>query len=147
MSESILSARAGIFPCPNCRQMIYSDARKCRFCSTTLDREAAEIGADIQAKVNSACNQAKTLRNTAGAMWGFFLLGLVTFSPIVWAASFLFFLIPAWLIYWQVKFGALKTVDKDYNRAKRDRLIAFLIWSPAMLMEVASIVVAALVHY
>ena len=146
MSESIFTARAGIFPCPNCRQMIYSDAKKCRFCSTTLDRKIAVAGADLQSRVNAACNQAKLLRSTAGAMWMFFLLGLIPFSPLGWGATILFYVIPAWLIYWQVKFGKLETVDKDYNRAKRERMTAFLIWSPAMLIEVVSLVIAAVVH-
>jgi hypothetical protein len=135
MSESILTARAGIFPCPNCRQMIYSDAKKCRFCKTKLDRAVAESGADIQKRVNSACNQAKILRNAAVSMWAFFILALIPFSPTGWAGTAEFTLIPFWLIYWQVRFGNLQSLDKDYERAKRDRRIAFYIWLPAVLLE------------
>jgi hypothetical protein len=36
-------------------------------------------GADLQKRVNTACNQAKMLRYTAGAMWTFFLLALIPF--------------------------------------------------------------------
>ena len=146
MSESILVARAGIFPCPRCRQMIFSDARKCRFCSATLDRQAAAAGVDIQNRVNAACNQAKMLRYSAGAMWTFFLLALIPFlMPIVWASNVMFFVVPVWLLYWQVKYGNLQTDDKDYARAKRDRLIAFLIWAPAMAFEVVSLAIGLLV--
>ena len=135
MSESILSGNAGIFPCPNCGQMIYSDAEKCRFCSATIDRKAAALGAEVQARVNTACNQAKLLRNSAAVMWIFFLLGLLPFMPFGWGFTILFFVIPVWLVYWQVKFGRIQTQDADYARAKRDRLIALIIWLPALIVE------------
>ena len=135
MGESIIAAKARIFPCPNCGQMIYSDAPKCRFCSATIDRVSAEAAAEVQDRVNAACNQAKLLRNSAGAMWIFFLLGLIPFLPFGWGFIGLFFVVPIWLIVWQVKFGSLQTGDADYKRAKRDRLIALLIWLPALAWE------------
>jgi uncharacterized Tic20 family protein len=111
--------------------MISSDVTKCRFCSATIDPQAAALGAELQAKVNTACNHAKMLRNAAGAMWLFFLLGLVL--PFVGSgATLLFFGDGGGLIYWQIKFGRLKTVDADYKRAKRDWLIAAAIWLPAL---------------
>jgi hypothetical protein len=135
MSESILSGKAGIFPCPSCGQIIYSDAEKCRFCSVTIDRKSAALGAEVQARVNTACNQAKLLRNSAAVMWGFFLLGLIPFLPLGLGFTILFFVIPVWLVYWQVKFGRIQTQDADYARAKRDRLIALIIWLPALIVE------------
>ena len=146
MSESIVSGKAGIFPCPNCGQMIYSDAEKCRFCSATIDRKAAALGAEVQARVNTACNQAKLLRNGAAVMWVFFLLGLIPFLPLGWGFTGLFFVIPVWLIYWQVKFGNLQTDDVDYTRAKRDRLIALIIWLPALAIELIVVVLRLLVR-
>jgi len=146
MSESILFAKAGIFPCPSCGQMIYSDANKCRFCSAAVDRQAATLGAELQSRVNTAYNRAKLLRNSAGAMWTFFLLGLLPFSPFGWGFTGLFFAIPVSLIYWQVKFGGLQTSDVDYKRAKRDRLIALTIWLPALAIELASLAVRLLVR-
>jgi hypothetical protein len=140
MSDSILSGSAGIFPCPNCGQMIYSDVEKCRFCSSTVDRQVAVEGAEVQARVNTACNQAKLLRNSAAVMWVFFLLGLLPFMPFDWGFTALFFSIPAWLIYWQVKFGNLPTRDADYTRAKRDRSIALIIWLPALAIQLLGIV-------
>ncbi|HSE24906.1 MAG TPA: hypothetical protein VLB68_24815 [Pyrinomonadaceae bacterium] len=140
MSESILTARTGIFPCPSCGQMIYSDVKSCRFCSAKIDFQVASRGADIQLRVNTACNQAKMLRNSAGAMWIFVLLGLIPFLPFGWGATFLFFAIPAWLVYWQVKFGRLQTSDVDYKRAKRDRLIALGMWLPALGLELLSLI-------
>ena len=140
MSASILASRAGIFPCPSCRQMIYSDSKRCRFCSVTLDDRVAAKGADLQKRVNTACNQAKMLRYVAGAMWTFFLLGFIPLlMPLVWASNAMFFVIPVWLVYWKVRFGKLQTDDKDYACAKRDCRTAFLIWSPAMVFEVFSL--------
>ena len=146
MSDSILASRAGIFPCPRCRQMIFSDARKCRFCAATLDRRAAAEGVDLQNRVNAACNQAKILRYSAGAMWTFFLIGLIPFlTPIGLASNVMFFGVPISLIYWQVRFGNLQSDDKDYARAKRDRNIAFLMWAPAMAFEVVSLTIGLFV--
>ena len=79
------------------------------------------------------------LRNSAGAMWIFVLLGLIPFLPFGWGATFLFFVIPVWLVYWQVKFGKLQSSDVDYKRAKRDRLIALGMWLPALGLELVSL--------
>ena len=98
MSESIIPVTVGILPCPSCGQMIYSNAATCRFCSVAVDSQVAARGAEVQGRVNAACNQAKLLRNSAGAMWIFFLLGLIPFSPLGWGFTGLFFVIPVWLI-------------------------------------------------
>lgn len=145
MSESILSSKAGIFPCYSCGQMIYSDVEKCRFCSAIVDRQAAAQGADLQSRVNAACNQAKLLRGSAGAMWIFFLLGLL-FMPFGWAFTGLFFVIPVWLISWQLKFGGLQTSDPDYKRARHERLLALIIWLPALAIELLSFAVRVLIR-
>ena len=79
------------------------------------------------------------LRNSAGAMWIFVLLGLIPFMPFGWGATLLFFVIPVWLVYWQVKFGKLQSSDVDYKRAKRDRLIALGMWLPALGLELVSL--------
>jgi hypothetical protein len=50
-----------------------------------------------------------------------------------------------WLMYWQVKFGGLQTSDVDYKRARRDRLIALIIWLPALALELLSLAVRLLV--
>jgi len=80
--------------------MISSDATECRFCSATIDPKAAASGTELQEKVNTACNHAKMLRNAAGAMWLFFLVGIVL--PFVgFGASLLFFGTGGGLIYWR----------------------------------------------
>lgn len=121
---------AGIFPCPTCGEMIYSDAKNCRFCSAPVDAEAAARGAYLQQQVNNACNQAKMLRHSAVSMWVFMLVSFLL-GHAFWAFVGLMIVIPVWLIYWQLTLGKLDTGDPDYTRAKRDRLIALLIWLPS----------------
>jgi hypothetical protein len=115
--------------------MIYSDTTKCRFCSAPVDSATATAAADNQAKVNNACNQAKWIRNMAGAMWALMGVSLIFTAGTIGVFAF-FFLIPLSLIYWQISYGRLKTSDPDYQKAKRDRLIALGLWVPAALIEV-----------
>ena len=128
--------------------MIFSDSEKCRFCLAPIDRKTAEAGAVVQDKVNSACSQAKMLRNYAGAVWIVFLFGLrisfrLRLHPFVFIAGWglLLFVVPIWLILWQAKFRNLQTADPDYKRAKRDRLLALVIWLPALALELLVLVV------
>ncbi len=115
--------------------MIYSDTTKCRFCEAPVDSTAAAAAADNQAKVNNACNQAKWIRNMAGAMWALLGVSLILTAGTVGVFA-CFFLIPLSLIYWQISYGRLKTADPDYQKAKRDRLIALGLWVPAALIEI-----------
>jgi predicted RNA-binding Zn-ribbon protein involved in translation (DUF1610 family) len=141
MSDSIMSGQARILPCPKCGQMIYSDSTQCRFCSAPIDKQSAGVAAHVQEQVNDACNQAKWIRNMAGAMWVFlvvsFILTVGTFGVLA-----CFFLIPASLVYWQIKFGSLKTIDPDYQKAKRDRLVALGLWLPAGLLKLLTLLFA-----
>jgi len=116
--------------------MIYSSVAKCRFCSATVDPQAAALGAEHQAKVNAACNQAKVLRNAAGAMWVFFLLSTVPFLPFGWGFVGTFFMVLVLLVYWPVKFAGLESSDPDYKRARRDYMIALILWLAALVFEV-----------
>ena len=144
MSGLNLSQSKGILPCPACGQMIYSDAEVCRFCSAPIDRETATRGAELQKRVNDACNQAKWVRNAAGVMWLLLLLDLVYVPSAGWGYIGLFVGVPIWLITWQVKFRSLETPDADYKTAKRDWLIALIIWLPALGLHVISILGAKL---
>jgi hypothetical protein len=138
MSGLTLSQNKDIFPCPDCGEMIYSDAEVCRFCSAPIDRETAVRGAELQKRVNNACNQAKWVRNAAGAMWLFLFVGMFL-APIVWGYIVLFFAVPIWLLTWQIRFRGLETPDPDYITAKRDWLISLIIWLPAVALEVINV--------
>ena len=107
MSGLNLSQSKGILPCPACGQMIYSDAEVCRFCSAPIDRETATRGAELQKRVNDACNQAKWVRNAAGVMWLLLLLDLVFVPSAGWGYIGLFVAVPIWLITWHVRYRAL----------------------------------------
>jgi len=132
---STFAPQPRILPCPSCGEMIYSDTTKCRFCEAPVDSAAAAAAADNQGKVNNACNQAKWIRNMAGAMWAFLAVSMI-WGAVTIAVFVLLFLIPLSLIYWQISYGRLTTADPDYKRAKRDRLIALGLWVPAALIEV-----------
>ena len=132
--SSLTSNARRTLPCPNCGEMIYSDSSQCRFCSTPLDAQAAEAGANAQQQVNDACNYAKWIRNFAGAIWVFLLVGLILTAGQLAAVGGIF-LVPVSLIFWQIKYGRLKTEDRDYQKAKRDRLAALFLWLPAMFVQ------------
>ncbi len=118
--------------------MIYSDADKCRFCDAPLDRQVAEAAAGVQETVNEACNHAKWIRNMAGAMWILLPISFIFTAGTAGIFAF-FFLVPLYLIFWQIKYGSLKTVDPDYQKAKRDRLIALALWLPAGLLKLLTL--------
>ena len=113
--------------------MIYSDVKNCRFCSAPVDAEAAARGAYLQQQVNNACNQAKMLRHSAVSMWVFLLVSFVL-AHALWAFHGLMVVIPVWLIGWHLTFGKLETADLDFKRARRDRLVALIIWLPSLLV-------------
>ena len=135
MSDTGFLKNRGIFACSDCGEMIYSDSERCRFCSALVDREAAQRGAELQAQVNSACNQAKLLRNTAGVMWIFLLSSMFLFLPFGPGYYVLFLGVPLWLIHWYPKYGRLETSDPDYNLAKRDWKTAIALWIPALIIQ------------
>lgn len=68
-------------------------------------------------------------------MWALMGISLVFTAGTLGVFAF-FFLIPLSLIYWQISYGRLKTADPDYQKAKRDRLIALGLWIPAALIEI-----------
>jgi hypothetical protein len=119
--------------------MIYSDSPTCRFCSAPVNRQAAEAAADNQKEVNNAVNMAKWIRNAGGAMWAFVALGMFVGTAFL-AAIACMFLIPIALIYWQIKYGGLKTADADFVKTKRDRVIALLLWLGASAAQIVFIV-------
>lgn len=124
------------FPCPNCKEFINDSMQICKFCSTPIDPGIAQFAAELQERVNRACNHASSIRNAAGAMWIFFL---VRFIPCLGLAgligfAFVFFFVPIASILWQVKFGDIQSADVDFKHAKRNKNIALLIWAPSVIL-------------
>jgi hypothetical protein len=122
------------FPCPNCNEIINDSVRTCRYCSATVDPQAAAAGAANQSRVNRACSDASFLRTAAVAMFGLLAFSLLPFiSNVMYLGSIVtFFLVLILIIRWQINFGRLKTSDPDYQRAKRLRSIAMLLWVVAI---------------
>jgi hypothetical protein len=58
------------------------------------------------------------------------------FGVAIWAFRGFLVAIPVWLVSWQITFGKLSTNDPDFDKAKRDRLVAFFVWLPALFVEV-----------
>ena len=123
-------AQPQTFPCPNCNEMINDSVQICRHCSTPVDFEAAKIAAELQSKVNQACNDASYLRTAAVTIFVLLGVSLVPFIAFVGylGSLFTFFIVVVLFIRWQVKFGKLQTSDVDYARAKRQKNIALILW-------------------
>ena len=63
MSDGLgLSARVGVFPCPNCQETINTSMQVCSFCSAPIDPAAAAASAEAFARVNQACSDASYLK-------------------------------------------------------------------------------------
>jgi hypothetical protein len=133
------------FPCPNCHEFINSGMEKCKYCSITIDPQVANAAVELQDKVNRSCNEASLLRNIAGAMWVGFFVRFVPFIGIVGLIIMVigFIVVPPWLIYWQIKFGRIKTADVDYKRANRNWFGALVLWLLLLIILVVLILFVA----
>jgi hypothetical protein len=121
------------FPCPNCNEIINDSMQTCRYCSTPIDRKAAEAAAELQAKVNQACSDASYLKTAALVMFAFLGLSLIPFIPLVfWGFLFTFFAVIGMVVRWQKNFSGLKTNDPDYKKARRSKNLALVLWIVAL---------------
>jgi len=126
------------FPCPSCQEFINDSMTQCPYCSAPVDPQVAQQAVEFQERVNKACNDASTIRNLAGAMWVCFALRFLPLGGCVAGVVMLvlFFLVPIRLIIWQSKYGSLRTADADYQRAKRNALIALVLWGLVIVAQV-----------
>lgn len=121
------------FPCPNCKEIINDQMQTCRYCHVPVDPAIAAQQAEIQGRVNQACNDASYMRIAATAMFIFLALSLIPFVAITyWGFLLTFFLILIMGIRWQVSFNNLPTGDPDYARAKRSKNVALILWLVAI---------------
>jgi hypothetical protein len=56
-------SQARVFQCPNCREFISADATSCRFCSTPIDAQTAQLAADAQAADNKRYRKKQYARH------------------------------------------------------------------------------------
>ena len=69
-------SQSKVFQCPNCREFISIEATKCRFCSTPIDTQTAQAGANAQADENRKYRKKQYAKHMlTGA--GLFLAGIV----------------------------------------------------------------------
>jgi hypothetical protein len=122
------------FSCPNCHEIINDSMQTCRFCSAPVDPQVASAAAETQSRVNRACSDASFLRTAAAAMFGFLAFSLIPFISLPTYLGFIitFFVVLVLIIRWQIKFGRLETSDVDYQRAKRLRNVALILWLVAI---------------
>lgn len=118
------------FPCPSCHEFISTNTTSCKYCSVPIDPQMASIAAELQDRVNKACNEASLVRNSAGTMWVSFFLRFIPFIGFIAGIAMvvLIVLIPIQLIRWQVSFGGIQTADPDYKRAKQKIPVALGLW-------------------
>lgn len=116
-----LSSTVEVFPCPNCRETINTSLGFCPFCSTPIDRAAAEASASATSRISQACSDASYLKIMAWMLLTFFLVIFVPFLGLAGVVGlwFLRVAIPAMVIRWWIKYGRIKTDDPDFVRAKR----------------------------
>jgi hypothetical protein len=119
--------------CPNCNEMINDSMKQCTFCSVPLDPAIAALVAERQEKANQAYSDASFLRTTAISMFVFLGISLVPLLGMAYYGFLIIFIaVLVMLIRWQVKFGNLLTDDSDYQRAKRSKNIALILWLAAI---------------
>jgi hypothetical protein len=92
----------------------------CPFCSAPVDQDAADLSAAAFAKVNQACSDASYLKIMVGSALAFFLLKFSFFLTLLGVVGFRFLevAVPVMVIRWFVKFGALRSDDPDFIRAR-----------------------------
>ena len=120
---------------------------QCRYCSAPVDRQAAATAAEIQSRVNKACSDASFLRTAAATMFVLLGLSLLPFISFVTYLGFIltFVAVIVMFIRWQIRFGNLQTGDLDYQRAKRVKNVALLLWLLAIPLFLIREVLGAII--
>ncbi len=135
MAQGLSLSQPSVFQCQNCREFINTSMTHCSYCGVAINAEAATAAADIQANVAKACSDANFLKIMARAQLVFFLLNLIPFLPLVgWGFIILLVAVPIMLVRWWIKYRDIQTGDQDYEKAKRDTIIAAVIWSALVVV-------------
>ena len=122
-------AQPRTFRCPNCKEMVNDSMKDCPFCKVPLDPGIVALAAERQEKANRAYSDANFLKIAATSMFVFLGIGLIPLLGFVYYGFiFTFVVVLVLLIRWQVKFSGLLTDDPDYQRAKRSRNFALILW-------------------
>lgn len=121
---------ASTFQCPNCKEYVNADSTVCRFCKSPIDAATAQLAAEQQQSINTACNSASMVRNFAAAMWVGFFVRLIPF--VSWPGTIIMWLgllvVPIWSLIWWIKYGRIGSDDRDLKRAKRNLTVSIGLW-------------------
>jgi uncharacterized membrane protein YvbJ len=121
------------FPCPSCKEIINDRAEQCKYCGAPIDKGVAQFAAEVQSKVNQAYSDASYLKTAAFALLTLLAISLIPLVPfVIYAALFLFLALIVMIIRWQLKFSNINTTDPDYQKAKRNKNIALVLWVVAI---------------
>lgn len=121
------------FPCPNCRELINDRMEKCKYCDTPVDKGIAQLAAETQKKVNQSYSDASYTKTAAVAMWVFLGLSFIPVLPLVgWGFLITFIVVLVMIIRWQVNFSGVITNDPDYEKARRTKNLALILWIAAL---------------
>lgn len=133
------------FQCPNCSQFINDSMTECKFCSTPLDAQFVSQAVENQDKVNDAYNAASNLRILAGVLVSSFFLSFIPFLGlvIVWLFRVVFIGLPFMLIYWQIRYGRIKTSDQDFKQAKKYWWTALAIWLAFIVVTIIFVILVS----
>jgi hypothetical protein len=134
-----LSSTVQVFPCPSCGETINTSVQQCPFCSTPIDRSAAEQSAAETSRISQACSDASYLKIMAGCALTFFLLRFVPILGTIGVMGFLFleFAIPVMTVRWWIKFSKIKTDDPEFASAKQ---IAMFVGIGAIIFILATLI-------
>ena len=78
-------------------------------------------------------------RNIASVMWVAFAVQFLFVAMGRLAFIGMMAAVPVALIRWQIRFGRLKTSDVDFQTARRNRTIAWLLWLPTPIVVVLAV--------
>jgi hypothetical protein len=127
--------RIRVFLCPACKETIALGCERCRFCSVSIDQQAAQAAADLMDRVNLACSEAEDIR--ALFPWQATALGLASERR----QGIDLYLLPFLLARWWVRYGSLKLEDEDLARARKDLTLYSWLVALALAIGLGAIIV------
>jgi hypothetical protein len=115
-----LTSRVQVYPCPNCQETINTSDLQCPFCSTPIDRTAAEQSAAATSRISQACSDASYLKIMLSILIPFGILAFFPFLGLAGMFGFIFikYAVPVMTIRWWIKYGRIKTTDSDLHKAR-----------------------------
>ncbi len=127
-----------VFSCPSCNETINTTMQHCAFCKAPIDAASALAAADSMSRINDACSDASYLKIVAASIGSFFIARFIPFLGMIGTTGFclVLFATPFLTVRWWIKFGSIKTTDREYARA---RLTTLLVGGAAVLFIAAVI--------